>query len=166
MRPHLRVYDVAAEPVASAYSRAIADGAGFVVGPLTKEDVAALAPLTAGRAPVLALNFLGESTIVARNFYQFALLPEDEARIVARKIVADGKLKRRRDPAGGRTRRSRRRRVHRRAVAPRRHAARQPALRIAARRFLRHHQANTADSRRQGRTRDASPGRRIRVHRR
>ncbi len=92
MRPHLRVYDVAAEPVASAYSRAIADGAGFVVGPLTKEDVAALAPLTAGRVPVLALNFLGESTIVARNFYQFALLPEDEARIVARKIVADGKL--------------------------------------------------------------------------
>src|SRR5271166_6536245 len=92
-RPHLRIYDVAAEPVASAYNRAIADGAGFVVGPLTKEDVAAVAPLTAGRAPVLALNFLGESTIVARNFYQFALLPEDEARIVARKIVADGKLK-------------------------------------------------------------------------
>ena len=92
-RPHLRIYDVAAEPVAKAYTRAIADGAGFVVGPLTKEDVAAVAPLTAGRAPVLALNFLGESTIVARNFYQFALLPEDEARIVARKIVADGKLK-------------------------------------------------------------------------
>jgi outer membrane PBP1 activator LpoA protein len=93
LRPHLRIYDVAAEPVASAYNRAIADGAGFVVGPLTKEDVAAVAPLTAGRAPVLALNFLGDSTIVARNFYQFALLPEDEARIVARKIVADGKLK-------------------------------------------------------------------------
>src|SRR5271166_5334086 len=92
-RPHLRIYDVAAEPVAKAYTRAIADGAGFVVGPLTKEDVAPVAPLTAGRAPVLALNFLGESTIVARNFYQFALLPEDEARIVARKIVADGKLK-------------------------------------------------------------------------
>jgi len=92
-RPHLRIYDVAAETVANAYTHAIADGAGFVVGPLTKEDVAALAPLTAGRTPVLALNFLGESTTVAHNFYQFALLPEDEARMVARKIVADGKLK-------------------------------------------------------------------------
>ncbi len=32
-RPRLKIYDVAAESVASAYNRAIADGAGFVVGP-------------------------------------------------------------------------------------------------------------------------------------
>jgi outer membrane PBP1 activator LpoA protein len=90
-RPHLRVYDVAAQPVASAYNQAITDGANFVVGPLTKEDVAAIAPLTAGRVPVLALNFLGDTTASARNLYQFALLPEDEARIVARRVVADGR---------------------------------------------------------------------------
>ncbi len=90
-RPHLRVYDVAAQPVASAYSQAISDGANFVVGPLTKEDVAAIAPLTAGRVPVLALNFLADTTASARNLYQFALLPEDEARIVARRVVADGR---------------------------------------------------------------------------
>jgi outer membrane PBP1 activator LpoA protein len=92
-RPRLRIYDVAAESVAGAYQRAIQDGASFVVGPLTKEDVAAIAPLSAGRTPVLALNFLADSVNSSGNFYQFALLPEDEARSVARRLVADGKLK-------------------------------------------------------------------------
>ncbi len=91
-RPRLKIYDVAAESVAGAYTAAVADGAGFVVGPLTKEDVAAVVPLSAGRTPVLALNFLDESANTPRNFYQFALLPEDEARIVARRAVADGRL--------------------------------------------------------------------------
>ncbi len=91
-RPSLKIYDVAAESVGAAYNRAIADGAGFVVGPLTKEDVAAVAPLSAGRTPVLALNFLADSASPAKNFYQFALLPEDEARSVARRVVADGRL--------------------------------------------------------------------------
>jgi outer membrane PBP1 activator LpoA protein len=92
-RPQLKIYDVAAEGVAGAYGHAIQDGAGFIVGPLTKEDVAAIAPLSAGRTPVLALNFLSDSVTAANNFYQFALLPEDEARIVARRLVADGRLK-------------------------------------------------------------------------
>jgi hypothetical protein len=89
----LKIYDVAAETVTGAYQHAIQDGASFVVGPLTKEDVAAIAPLSAGRTPVLALNFLADSVTSSPNFYQFALLPEDEARIVARRLVADGKLK-------------------------------------------------------------------------
>lgn len=92
-RPRLKVYDVVTETVAGAYRRAMQEGASFVVGPLTKEDVAAIAPLSAGRTPVLALNFLGDSIASSSNFYQFALLPEDEARIVARRLVADGKLK-------------------------------------------------------------------------
>jgi len=92
-RPHLKIYDVAAESVAGAYRHAMDDGAGFVVGPLTKEDVAAVAPLSTGRTPVLALNFLAGPANPAHNFYQFALLPEDEARAVARRLVADGKLK-------------------------------------------------------------------------
>jgi uncharacterized protein len=92
-RPRLKVYDVAAESVAGAYQHAIQEGAGFVVGPLTKEDVAAIAPLSAGRTPVLALNFLADSVNASKDFYQFALLPEDQARIVARRLVAEGKLK-------------------------------------------------------------------------
>ena len=91
-RPRLKIYDVVAESLSSAYARAIAEGAGFVVGPLTKEDVAALLPLSVGSTPVLALNFLGDSTSTPRHFYQFALSPEDEARVVARRVVADGRL--------------------------------------------------------------------------
>jgi uncharacterized protein len=91
-RPRLKIYDVAAESVGSAYTQAISEGAGFVVGPLTKEDVAAVAPLSDGRTPVLALNFLADSMSTPHNFYQFALLPEDEARIVARRAAADGRL--------------------------------------------------------------------------
>src|ERR1700742_428873 len=90
-RPRLKIYDVAAEGVGNAYNRAVADGAGFVVGPLFKDEVAAEAPL-AGRIPVLALNFLGDSVSPPKYFYQFALLPEDEARMVARRVVADGRL--------------------------------------------------------------------------
>jgi outer membrane PBP1 activator LpoA protein len=89
-RPHIKIYDTSAEPIGSAYERAVQDGAGFIVGPLTKEQVAAIAPLAAGRIPVLALNFLSDSAKAPQNFYQFALLPEDEARIVARRVVADG----------------------------------------------------------------------------
>jgi uncharacterized protein len=89
----VKIYDVAAESVAGAYRHAIDEGAGFVVGPLTKEDVAAIAPLSSGRTPVLALNFLTDAVSAAPNFYQFALLPEDEARSVAQRLVADGKLK-------------------------------------------------------------------------
>ena len=92
-RPRLKIYDVAAESVAVAYNRAITEGAGFVVGPLTKEDVAAVVPLSGGRTPVLALNFLDDSVNTPHGFYQFALLPEDEARIVARRAAADGRLK-------------------------------------------------------------------------
>ena len=92
-RPRLKIYDVAAESVSSAYTQAVADGAGFVVGPLTKEDVAAVVPLSGARTPVLALNFVADSMATPRNFYQFALSPEDEARSVARRVVADGRTK-------------------------------------------------------------------------
>jgi len=91
-RPRLKIYDVAADTVAAAYQHAIDDGASFLVGPLTKEDVAAIAPLSHGTTPVLALNFLSDAVSAPADFYQFALLPEDEARIVARRLAADGKL--------------------------------------------------------------------------
>lgn len=92
-RPRLRIYDVSAESVAGAYRHALDDGASFVVGPLTKEDVAAISPLDTGRTPLLALNYLTEAQSAPRDFYQFALLPEDDARTVARRLVGEGKLK-------------------------------------------------------------------------
>ncbi len=92
-RPRLKIYDVASETVAGAYQHAIGEGASFVVGPLTKEDVAAVVPLDSGKTPVLALNYLADAENAPKGFYQFALLPEDEARTVAQRLIHESKLK-------------------------------------------------------------------------
>jgi outer membrane PBP1 activator LpoA protein len=91
LRPRVRLYDVAATNPADAYLAASADGAEFIVGPLTKDEVAAVAGVADGRVPVLALNFLPEEARTPRGFYQFALTPEDEARLAARRAIADGR---------------------------------------------------------------------------
>src|SRR5690606_9914060 len=57
-RPVLKIYDTAELGAHTAYRRAIADGAQFVVGPLTKEDVAAIAESDATSVLTLALNQL------------------------------------------------------------------------------------------------------------
>ena len=166
-RPHVRIYDVAAESVAGAYRHAIDDGAGFVVGPLTKEDVAAVAPLSTGRTPVLALNFLADSASAAR----------------AISINSRCCRRMRRAPSRG-------------ASWPTASSRGSPSFRTAsgatgsaaafaeeltqhggtlldsgryearARGFLRHHQANPASAHRQGRAVHAPHRRRFRVHRR
>lgn len=89
-RPRVRVYDTAAQDVPSAYLAAVTEGADFIVGPLTREEVAALAQVADGRVDSLALNFTADSTDTPRRFFQFALLPEDEARAAARRALADG----------------------------------------------------------------------------
>ena len=91
-RPPLRIYDVAAESVAGASPACRRRRRGVRRGPLTKEDVAAVVPIRAVKTPQLALNFLGDTVNAGHEFYQFALLPEDEARGVARRLLADGKL--------------------------------------------------------------------------
>jgi hypothetical protein len=69
---------------------AVRAGALFIVGPLTREEVAAAAQLPAPHPPILALNFLPAGAESPGDFYQFALSPEDEARDVARRILAEG----------------------------------------------------------------------------
>jgi outer membrane PBP1 activator LpoA protein len=90
-RPRVRVYDIADREIGGAYLHAIDDGAQFIVGPLTKDEVAGIAAIADGRVPVLTLNYLAEGTVVPQDFYQFALAPEDEARQVARRVIADGR---------------------------------------------------------------------------
>ena len=90
-RPRLRVYDTATASVADVLAQATAAGAEFIVGPLTREEVTAAAEILTTRAPILALNFLPADSPTPERFYQFALSPEDDARAVARLIVAGGK---------------------------------------------------------------------------
>lgn len=90
-RPSVSIYDVAESDAPSVYLQAAADGAQVIVGPLTREEVTALADTTDGRITTLVLNFLAEGRVTPANFYQFALSPEDEARAVARRVVAEGR---------------------------------------------------------------------------
>jgi outer membrane PBP1 activator LpoA protein len=88
-RPGIVVIDTAAQGVEAAYSKALADGAGFVVGPLLREDLAKLAAGNRLAAPTLGLNSI---TGDAPSFlYQFALDPEQEARAAAQRIGLDGR---------------------------------------------------------------------------
>jgi outer membrane PBP1 activator LpoA protein len=88
--PSIRFYDVGDEgSAATAYAQAVADGADFVVGPLTKQ---AVARIEHGRitVPTLALNRSDGDGGGDRPVYEFALAPEDEARQVAERAWNDG----------------------------------------------------------------------------
>lgn len=87
----IHVYDVENGGVSAAYSKAVQDGAEFVVGPLIRADVETLASEVLLPVPVLALNYLPDEAFAPAGFYQFALAPEDEAASAAARAVADGK---------------------------------------------------------------------------
>jgi uncharacterized protein len=89
-RPLIKLYDVATD-AALAYRRALADGAGFVVGPLGKENAAAVRAAADGQVPTLVLNFLPDGEATPPRFFQFALAPEDEARQIAERLLAEGR---------------------------------------------------------------------------
>src|SRR3569833_2823240 len=90
-RPRVRVYDTGdGGGIAEAVTRATQEGAVFIVGPLTREEVTATADLASAHPPILALNFLPPDHAAPPTFYQYALSPEDEARLAARRILADG----------------------------------------------------------------------------
>jgi outer membrane PBP1 activator LpoA protein len=92
-RPVLNVYDSAEMGATTAYRRAVADGAQFIVGPLTKEEVTSIA--TSGETSVLtlALNQSAENTAPPPLLFQFSLDPEEEARQVAQRVTADGRMR-------------------------------------------------------------------------
>jgi uncharacterized protein len=89
-RPELKLYDTGALPPAEAISAARAAGSTFIVGPLLRDDVSAVAAMGAEPVPVLALNYLPVDRPAPSGLYQFALSPENEARLVARRMIADG----------------------------------------------------------------------------
>ena len=88
----VRVYDVTRMGGAqAAYEEALADGAEFVVGPLLRNSVTALAARGILPVPMLTLNYLPENIERPPGMYQFALSPEDEARTAAQRAIVDGR---------------------------------------------------------------------------
>jgi hypothetical protein len=92
-RPLINVYDSAEMGAATAYRRAVGDGAQFVVGPLTKDEVTAVAASGETAVLTLALNQLADDVTPPPLLFQFALDPEEEARQVAQRVTADGRMR-------------------------------------------------------------------------
>jgi len=90
--PEIRIYDTSDNVLIGleVYQQAIDNGADMIIGPLHKPLLEAVA--AQGEFPVktLALNYLSEETLIADNFFQYGLLPEDEARQVAERAWLDG----------------------------------------------------------------------------
>lgn len=86
-KTQVRLYNTAGGEVAALYQQAISDGADYVVGPLTKSEVAVIAALE-HPVPTLLLNDIDiEST---PNAYHFGLSPSHEARQIALKASSKG----------------------------------------------------------------------------
>ncbi len=88
----LDFYDLGAPQadIKEIYTRAMNNGADMILGPLNKNNVAALATMGELPVPVLSLNYLDETASPPSNLFQFGLLPEDEARQVAERAALDG----------------------------------------------------------------------------
>jgi hypothetical protein len=90
-RPVVRVYDTGSEQsVADQIAAATQAGADIIVGPLMRQGVAAAAADRMQRPPLLALNFLPDGQLAPPLFFQFALSPVEEAKLVARRVLSDG----------------------------------------------------------------------------
>ncbi len=79
-------FDSTSSPAEQLYQQALAAGANVIIGPLDKDQVKQLANLSSLTVPVLALNYLPESTPVASaQLFQFGLAAEDEARQISQR---------------------------------------------------------------------------------
>ncbi|MGQ0503621.1 MAG: penicillin-binding protein activator [Panacagrimonas sp.] len=93
-RPALRIYDAGstAAVAVTAFEAAARDGAGLVIGPLTKDGVGAIARLDR-HLPWLGLNYVDGAPATSAAFaLQFGLAPEDEARAAAVDAAGMGRL--------------------------------------------------------------------------
>lgn len=92
-RPVLEFHDTGEDKDQAwkAYERAVAAGAEFVIGPLSKEAVTFFSLAPALPVPVLALNYSLSPLPPPAGFYQFGLSPEDEAVQAAARAWQDGR---------------------------------------------------------------------------
>lgn len=90
--PALKVYDSGNDPAqaVTAYRQAAADGAELVIGPLSREAVAAVFQQAKLPVPVLALNHPDGASLPPPGSAEFGLLPENEGAQVAEHVAGRG----------------------------------------------------------------------------
>lgn len=83
--PELVLYDTGddADIAFRQYQLAVREGADFVIGPLQKEAVRAIAEQRQLEVPTLSLNYTSDALAGSPQLVQFGLLPENEAQQVA-----------------------------------------------------------------------------------
>lgn len=84
--PSIRVYDTEQNSLENTYNQAVQQGAQLVVGPLLKQNVAALKHIS---VPTIALN-QNTTDNARKNLIYFALSPQDEAQQAAIHAFAAG----------------------------------------------------------------------------
>jgi len=86
----LRFYEPGDTPeeAIAAYRRAVQDGADWVVGPVRKESVDALARLPDATVPILLLNEVADTA--ATGHFSLSLSQEEEARAIAARMLKHG----------------------------------------------------------------------------
>ena len=90
-KPGIRFYDTQgnAAGAKAAYDRAVKEGAQMIIGPIGKDEVAAIHD-AAGTIPVLALNRI--ETPSNRHVLNFSLSPEREGELIAERLLGKGLL--------------------------------------------------------------------------
>jgi hypothetical protein len=91
--PPIRIYPVNEDAlnVLTIYEQAIESGARLVVGPLTRDGVAALATSNLVTVPTLTLNTIEPRTPQPARMYLFGINIELEARQIAQLAIDDGR---------------------------------------------------------------------------
>ena len=85
---NIKFYDVNGLDARSVYDQAVNEGAQFIIGPLTKDDVSKI--ITTGiSVPTLAINSFDH--VSTDNAFFFSVTPENEGAQAAQKIYYDGK---------------------------------------------------------------------------
>ncbi len=79
--PTIKVYNTNTGDIQALYNTAVSQGALFVVGPLSKDQIDALIGKTRLSVPTLVLNRASKN--LGGNLYQFGLSPLDEAKQAA-----------------------------------------------------------------------------------
>jgi uncharacterized protein len=92
--PDVNVINTANQNIQTVYQNAIQNGADFIVGPLTKNNVAQLASNRSLPAPTLALNSLPDNARGrTTNLMQFGLSPTDAIAQITNKAYQDNHLR-------------------------------------------------------------------------
>lgn len=90
-RPLIRIYDTTQDSAKKQYRQAVQEGADWIVGPLTKQEVDEIAALSPAElsTPTLLLN-MPKSLATDAPLYTFALNPESEGIRLAQRLSQDG----------------------------------------------------------------------------